>query len=82
MEKAQQSWTYRVLPRMLRRLRENAGLTQRELATRVRRTQPWVHKSEIGERRVDITEFLSWCLACKVDPEDVFRDLIKNRRIG
>lgn len=65
---------------MLRRMREEADLTQRDLANRLRRSQPWVHKTEIGERRADITEFLDWCLACDVDPEAAFRELRKSRR--
>lgn len=27
-----------------------------------------VHKSETGERRVDVAEFVDWCVACGVDP--------------
>lgn len=81
MAKAQHSASYRRLPALLRRLREEAGLTQRELALRLHRTQPWVHKTEIGERRTDITEFLDWCLACDVEPETVFRELRKSRRL-
>jgi predicted transcriptional regulator len=65
---------------MLRDMREQAGLTQRDLAKVVRHTQPWVHKTETGDRRADITEFLSWCLACKVDPEKAFRQLIDRTR--
>lgn len=78
--KAQHAPSYRDFPAMLRRMREEADLTQRDLAERLRRTQPWVHKTEIGERRADITEFLDWCLACKVDPEVAFRELRRARR--
>ena len=80
MAKAQHAPTYRNLPVMLRAMREEAGLTQRDMAKRVNHTQPWVHKTEIGERRADITEFLEWCMACEVDPEDAFRRLVKQRR--
>lgn len=80
MAKAQHHPSYRDLPMMLRTMREEAGLTQRDLAARVRRTQPWVHKTEAGDRRIDITEFLDWCLACGIEPEKAFRRLVEHRR--
>jgi transcriptional regulator with XRE-family HTH domain len=80
MAKAQHAHSYRGLPAMLRAMREQAGLTQRDLAKRIRRTQPWVHKTEVGERRADITEFLDWCLACEVDPERAFQELRRRRQ--
>lgn len=80
MPKAQHAFGYRILTAMLRTMREEADLTQRDLAKQMRRTQPWVHKTEVGERRADITEFLDWCLACGVDPEVAFRELRKSRR--
>ena len=81
MAKAQHAARYRMLPALLRRLREDAGLTQRELAGRLRMTHVWVHKSEVGERRVDVAEFMDWCLACGVDAEDAFRQLRRQRGI-
>jgi transcriptional regulator with XRE-family HTH domain len=77
--KAQHAIRYRPLPAMLRRLREGAGLTQRDLAKKLRVTHVWVHKSEIGERRVDVAEFMDWCLACGVNPEKAFADLRRLR---
>ena len=81
MAKAQHATRYRVLPRLLREMRERAGQTQRALAVKLGVTRVFVHKSEIGERRVDITEFLDWCCACGVDPEQEFRKLRRERRI-
>jgi predicted transcriptional regulator len=80
MAKSQHALSYRPIPSLLREMRENAQLTQRALAWRVKRSQPWVHKSEIGERRVDVSEFLEWCLACEVNPEEIFRKLIQARK--
>ena len=70
----------RNVPALLRQIREEAKLTQRDLAQRMRRAQPWIHKSEIGERRVDVSEFLDWCLACRSDPHEALRQLIKQRK--
>jgi transcriptional regulator with XRE-family HTH domain len=80
MPKAQHSQRYLFLPPMLRAMRQEAGLTQRDLGTRLGTSHVFVHKSEIGERRVDVTEFLDWCRACSVDPLAAFQRLIKLRR--
>jgi len=79
MAKSQHVAAYRRVPELLRQMREQAKLTQRDLASKLHRSQPWVHKSELGERRVDISEFLEWCIGCGVDPEEAFRSLIKTR---
>ena len=81
MSKSQHAPRYRYLPALLRRLREEAELTQRELATKLRVTHVWVHKSEIGERRVDVTEFMDWTAACGVDPSDAFAELRRHRSV-
>jgi transcriptional regulator with XRE-family HTH domain len=81
MAKAQHAPRYRHLPGLLRRLREQASLTQRQLAERMRASHVFVHKSETGERRVDVTEFLDWCKACKADPDEAFRTLRRERGI-
>ena len=75
MPKAQHAQRYRRLPGMLREMREGASLTQRDLAKRMGITHVAVHKSETGDRRVDVTEFLDWCAACEVDPHDALRRL-------
>ena len=63
---------------LLRQIREEAELTQRDLASRMKRAQPWIHKSEIGERRVDVSEFLEWCAACRCDPHEALRQIIRH----
>ena len=81
MAKSQHAPRYRHLPAMLRRLREEADMTQRDLAAKLRVNHVWVHKSEIGERRVDVTEFLDWCVACGVDPGEAFGELRRHRSV-
>jgi len=70
----------RDVPGLLRKIREEAKLTQRDLAGRMNRAQPWIHKSEIGERRVDVSEFLDWCAACRSDAQEALRQLIKQSK--
>lgn len=47
---------YRAFLAKLRRAREEAGLTQVQVAKLVGRPQTWVSKCELGERRVDVVE--------------------------
>ena len=71
--RAQHKATYRKLCAMLRRLRKEAGLTQRDLADRLEMHNSMVHRSEIGDRRIDPVEFADWCRACDVDPGEAIR---------
>lgn len=56
-------------------MREDAGLTQRELGGKLRKPHSYVHKSEVGIRRIGPIEFIRWCRACGVDPGDTVNDL-------
>ena len=47
---------YRAFLVLLRRAREESGLTQVEVAKKLGRPQTWVSKCELGERRVDFVE--------------------------
>jgi transcriptional regulator with XRE-family HTH domain len=66
--KAQHARPYQHLPPFLRGLREEAGLTQRELGEKLGKPQSWVYNCESGNRRVDVTEFIAWATACEIDP--------------
>ncbi|HEX8555935.1 MAG TPA: helix-turn-helix transcriptional regulator [Sphingomonas sp.] len=79
MAKSLQATRYRPLPGMLREMREAAGLTQRELAKRLKLSHTMVHNSEVAERRVDVMEFIDWASACGVDPQVAFRELQRQR---
>lgn len=79
MAKSQFAFIYAKVPTLLRQMRESAGLTQRDLAKKIGKSQPWVFKSEAASRRVDIAEFLEWAVGCGVEPLDAFRELTKLR---
>jgi transcriptional regulator with XRE-family HTH domain len=55
--------------------RKAAGLTQQELAKRLRRPQSFVAKYEGGERRIDVVEFIAICRTIAVDPVKVLKKL-------
>jgi transcriptional regulator with XRE-family HTH domain len=52
----------------LKQVRENAGLTQRELCRILGREHTFISKCELGERRVDLAEFYWICKACNALP--------------
>ena len=68
MAKAQHSHPYRLLPPFLKAVREEAGLTQRELGRKLRKPQSWIYNCETANRRVDVAEFIAWCRACGIEP--------------
>lgn len=73
--KAQHRRSYKRIPVFLRRLREEAGLTQRALGAILKRPQSWVYDCESGNRRVDVAEFCDWCRACGMEPANAIRRL-------
>ena len=64
--RAQHSLAYRRLCGLLRKWRADAQLTQRDLATKLRKPPSFVHKTEVGDRRIDPVELVLWCRACHV----------------
>lgn len=60
---------------LLRRMRSDAGLTQRDLAARLKMHNTMVHRSEIGDRRIDPVEFSAWCRACGADPGEMIQKI-------
>ena len=67
--------SYRRVPAFLREMREQAGLTQRELAKRIGQSQWWVARSETGSRRLDVAEFIEFSVGCGVKPAEAIESL-------
>jgi transcriptional regulator with XRE-family HTH domain len=55
--------------------RKAAGLTQRDVATRLGRPPSFVGKVESIERNLSVLEFIEWCEAVKIDPADLIREM-------
>ena len=68
MEKTIYSEDYARLRQWLRDKREEKKLTMRELAERMNVIHSWVGKVELGERRLDLIEYVQYCKAIEVDP--------------
>jgi transcriptional regulator with XRE-family HTH domain len=54
-----------------------AGLTQRDLAARLKRPHSFVGRIEAGERRVDVIEFIEIARVMDVDPGQLFSKLVE-----
>jgi transcriptional regulator with XRE-family HTH domain len=63
MEKSIHSARYRAFLKLLKKARQDAGLTQIQLAQKIGETQTLVSKCERGERRIDVVELHTFCKA-------------------
>ena len=66
----------RAAGRRLAELREERGLTQRDLAQRLQRLQSYVAKLEQAEHRMDIADLAALAKAFEIDPGDLVRRLL------
>ena len=55
--------------------RKTAGLTQVEVAARLKQPQSYVSKYESGVRRLDVVEFLAVARAIGFDPAEFIQEL-------
>jgi transcriptional regulator with XRE-family HTH domain len=62
----------------LRALREEAGLTQRELGKRMKKPQSWIYNCETANRRVDVAEFIAWATCCDIEPKEAFSRFVES----
>lgn len=66
---------YRAVVGCLVAVRKEAGLTQVELAARLRHTQGWVSAVERGDSRLDLLQVHDWCRVCGRTMEELGRRL-------
>ncbi len=67
---------YGPLTQLLARARQRAGISQRELAARLGRSQSHIVLLEKRQRRVDLREFYLICRALELEPAKVFAELV------
>lgn len=60
--------------------RKKAGLTQQELADRLKRPQSFVAKIEAGERRVDVVEFITIASALERNPSQLIQSILRKMK--
>jgi transcriptional regulator with XRE-family HTH domain len=56
--------------------RKAAGLSQHELAKRLKTSQTVIARIEIGERRIDVIEFMDLARALRIDPREILSQLM------
>jgi len=70
MQKSLSSKYQHSLLRLLREIREKAGLRQVDVAEKLGQPQSFVSKYESGERRLDLLELEAVCAACEIGLEE------------
>jgi len=68
---------HRALVALIIAERKKAGLTQWDVATKLRRAQSIVSTLESGERRIDVVEFLELAEVIGFDPRKALAQLLK-----
>jgi transcriptional regulator with XRE-family HTH domain len=82
MPKSLRSPRHDRLRAILKKARKEQGLTQQELAIRLKRKQSFVTKYETGERRLDVIEFLEIASALGRDPAELLAEVVKAPKPG
>ena len=77
LRKTLRSRGHRALIELIVSTRNQAGLTQRDLAARLKRPHSFVGRIEAGERRVDVVEFIEIARVLDMDPTLLFAKLIE-----
>lgn len=75
--KSLRSPRHRALTAVLVSARKAQRLSQHELAARLKTSQTVIARIEVGERRVDVVEFLDLARVLKLDPRDVLTRLMQ-----
>ena len=69
---------YETFLKILVRLRKGIGMTQTQLAQKIKQNQSYVSKYENGERRLDVIEFVQVAKAIGADPLQIIDELVGN----
>lgn len=77
LRKTLRSRGHRLLIELLVSAREEAQLTQRDLANSLKRPHSFVGRIEAGERRVDVIEFIEIARVLGADPHRLLDRLMK-----
>lgn len=78
-QKALQDDEYRDFAARLKKAREDSGQSQEKLAASMGRSQRFVSRCELGERRVDVIEFRDFCKALGLPPSHFVKGFPKAR---
>jgi len=59
----------------IRQARLDSGLTQLEIAKALNKPQSFVSKYEIGDRKLNVIEFIEICRVLKIDSSDFLKQI-------
>lgn len=82
MAKTLRSRGHKALLAVLVASRREAGLTQRQLAERLRWPPSVLGKIEVGERRLDLMEFTAIARALKLEPMTLYERFLAWEKAG
>lgn len=68
---------HRAMCSVLAEARKSAGLSQRELAAKLKQPHSFIGKIESGERRVDLVEFIRIARGLDLDPVELLRKVTR-----
>ena len=68
---------YAIVRDILLAARQEAGLSQRDVAARLKVPPSWVAKVELKERRVDVVEFVRILRACGANVDAALAQLVQ-----
>ncbi len=71
---------HKALVAFLKKKRDDKGLTQAEVARRIRRYQSFVATLERGQKRIDVVELVEIAEAIGFDPHEAIRATMKVKR--
>jgi transcriptional regulator with XRE-family HTH domain len=77
MSKTLRSRGHRALIAVIVATRREKALTQRQLADKLKKPHSYISKIEAGERRLDVVEFIALAQALGVEPETLFRRVVR-----
>jgi transcriptional regulator with XRE-family HTH domain len=72
------TFAHETVSRILKNVRQQAGMTQKQLADRLDRPQSFVAKYERGERRLDVVEFAKIARKLGVSPAHLFAQILRH----
>ena len=78
MEKTIYATKYAALRRWLVAAREQQELSIRDLGGRLDAPSSFITKTELGERRLDVYEYVQYCEALGIDPKEGLDHLLSN----
>lgn len=82
MQKTIFSHRQKILLQWLKKKRRGCELTQRRLAEILNVQQSWIAKVELGERRLDVIEYVELCEAMEIDPAEGIRKMLSDAAKG